>query len=645
MTRTRLPWSLLLALALLAAACTPPAPTQPEIARYSIEDFLGTTNFRGASFSPDNSKVLVSSDQTGIWNAYAIPTGGGEPVALTESTTESIYALGYFPSDERFLYTADQGGDELNHVYVREVDGSVRDLTPGEGFKAAFYGWAQDDETFYVATTERDRQRFDVYEYDAETYDRRMVYRNENDLEFASISPDRRTIALSKTVSNADADLYLLDVASGEARNVTPEEGDVVYTPMSFTPDGSALLALTNKDSEFNYLVRYDLADGSWSTVETADWDVSFSYYSRGGAYRITGINNDGRTELRLYDGISGEGVPLPELPDAEISSVGFSRDESMMAFYASTSRTPRDLFVQAVGDGGQPVQLTRSLNPNIDPEDLVMPEVVRFASYDGVEVPGVLYKPHGASAQHKVPALVWVHGGPGGQSRVGYSALIQYLVNHDYAVYAINNRGSSGYGKTFFHMDDRGHGNADLDDCVASKKMLADLGYVDPQRIGIIGGSYGGYMVLAALAFRPQEFAAGVDIFGVSNWWRTLNDIPPWWGESARAYFRNEFGSLDDEEYLKKISPLFHADRIVRPLLVLQGAKDPRVKKVESDEIVAAVKANGVPVEYVVFEDEGHGFRKKENQAKGYRAILAFLDRYLKDGAPRVGGGDAPVG
>ncbi len=238
---------------------------------------------------------------------------------------------------------------------------------------------------------------------------------------------------------------------------------------------------------------------------------------------------------------------------------------------------------------------------------------------------------PLGATDQSKVPALVWVHGGPGGQSRIGYRALIQYLVNHGYAIYAINNRGSSGYGKTFQQLDDQKHGEGDLDDCVHSKQMLIETGKIDPDRIGIIGGSYGGYMVCAALAFRPEEFNVGVDIFGVTNWYRTVQNIPPWW-EAQRKSLEKELGDFDDLEYFKKISPLFHVKNIRKPMMVLQGANDPRVLKVESDEMVAGVRQNGVFVEYLVFDDEGHGFRKKKNQLRGYRAILEFCDKYLKN-------------
>jgi len=201
-----------------------------------------------------------------------------------------------------------------------------------------------------------------------------------------------------------------------------------------------------------------------------------------------------------------------------------------------------------------------------------------------------------------------------------------------------VNNRGSSGYGKTFFKMDNRNHGDKDLKDCLWGKKYLSGLDYIDTAKIGIIGGSYGGYMTLAALSFHPNEFSAGVDLFGVANWLRTLKEVPPYW-ESFKKALYEEIGDPNtaDTVRLKQYSPLLHASNITKPLMVLQGANDPRVLKIESDEVVAAVKKNNVPVEYVVFPDEGHGFVKKENEIKGYGQILKFLDQYLKGGQPKT--------
>lgn len=599
-----------------------------KVTQYKPEDFLNTVNYRGASFSPDQNHILVYSDKGGVYNAYTINVESGEEKQLTDMD-ESVFAIGYFPNDERILFQQDKGGNELYHLFVRETDGSIEDLTPGENLRASFNGWADDNNSFFVSTNERDNRFFDLYEYDAGTYERELLYQNDEGYNIGFVSPDKKYLTLVKTHTRDNSDIYLYNFETEELSHLTPHEGDVNNFAETFSPCGKWLYYTTNADNEFLYLAKMNLESGETEKVLDPGWDVSYAYFSENGKYFVIGINNDSRTELRVYDAKSFEQVELPDIPDAEITSVRISDDESMMAFYASSSRNPRDLFLYTFEDGSLG-QLTTSLPSNINPADLVGGEVVRFTSSDGITIPGILYKPHQASAENKVPALVWVHGGPGGQSSLSYRALIQLLVNHGYVVYAINNRGSSGFGKTFYQLDDRDHGNGDLNDCVESKQMLIETGYVDAEKIGIIGGSYGGFMVLAALAFQPEAFEVGVNLFGVANWLRTLKSIPPYW-EAFRKALEKEMGSVEDEEYLKSISPLFHASNIVKPLMVLQGANDPRVLQVESDEIVEKVKANGVPVEYIVFDDEGHGFVKKKNQIKAYGAILDFLDKHLR--------------
>ncbi len=604
----------------------------PDVAKYTIEQFLKTTNYRGASFSPDFSKILASSDATGVFNVSSLPVNGDEPTQLTHSETESMFSVSYFPADERFLYSADKGGDELDHLFVRHPDGTTTDLTPGENLKAQFMAWAYDDRSFYVGTNERDPRYFDVYQYDTESLERELVFQNEDGYFPADVSPDGKVIALAKINNRDDSDIFLFNRDTGETTHLTPHEGEANFSLAAFSPDGEYAWLITDADSDFKYLVRQNLESGARETIARPEWDVAYADISKHGKYLVIATNEDGRTRIDVRDTASGESIELPEVDGANIDSIGISRDEQHLALYISADKIPGDLYYLKLANDETtvPARLTRSLNPVIDPAHLVSGEVVRFKSFDGREIPGILYRPHQATPAAQVPALVWVHGGPGGQSRVGYSALVQFLVNHGYAVYAINNRGSSGYGKQFEQLDNRDHGKGDLSDCVASKQMLVETGYVDPEAIGIIGGSYGGYMVLAALAFQPDEFAAGVDIFGVSNWHRTVQSIPPWW-EAQRAALETELGDFGDEEYFKSISPLFHADKIERPLMVLQGANDPRVLKVESDEIVEAVRTRDIPVEYLVFDDEGHGFRKKENQARGYQAILEFCDSYLK--------------
>ncbi len=622
--------SLALGAALIAGCGAPPAP---EIPRYDARQFYETEQVFGASFSPDETRVLMTSDRTGVMNVYAQPVAGGEPEALTASAAESRMSVAFFPEDDRILFTADEGGNELNHLYVRDPEGEVTDITPGENLKAGFSGFSEDGSRFFVTSNERDPQAFDLYEYDAATLERRLAWENPGGFQPGPVSGDGRWLATSRASNNADSDVYLVDLEdpSAEPRHVTPHEGDASHAPIGFPPGSSTLVYATNAHGEFNEAWTWDPATDEHAPLVQADWDVVFVYWSDAGTYRVSGVNADASTAITVLDTRSGEPLVLPDLPGGDISGVSFSPTETKMAFYLSSDTAPANLHVWDL-ETDQVAQLTDTLNPEIAREHLVEAEVIRYPSFDGLEIPSILYRPHGATADDPAPALVWVHGGPGGQSRKGYRAQIQHLVNHGYAVLAVNNRGSSGYGKTFFHMDDQRHGDVDLKDCVEARTYLETLDWVDGSRIGIIGGSYGGYMVGAALAFAPEVFDVGVNIFGVMNWVRTLSSIPPWWG-AARDSLYAELGDPEtDLERLTAISPLFHAANIVKPLFVVQGANDQRVLQIESDEIVEAVRANGTPVEYVIFPDEGHGFRKRENRITSANRIVAFLDTHLRE-------------
>jgi dipeptidyl aminopeptidase/acylaminoacyl peptidase len=635
--RMRSPAPLIIVAALSAAGCGAPPATQQSQAtaepfvpkQYSVADFYKNTEFAGASWSPDKQRILVSSNLSGIWNAYAVPAGGGDPLALTQSTTNSVFAVSYFPTDDRILFSSDEGGNELTHIHVRNPDGSTRDLTPGAKLKSRFLGWSGDDKSFFVATNERDERHFDVYEIASDTYKRTPFYRNTEGFELGPISRDKRYVALVKPRTTSDADIYLHDRQSNTTKNITAHTGTVNNFPADFSVDSSKLLYVSDKGREFAALLSYTVVSGGVSDAYVQDWDIVGAEYSKGGKYLVVYVNEDSRYSGRLLDAATLAPVPFSGAPKGTVRGISLARDDSAIAFYSSDGSVPDDLY--AGGVASAPRRVTNALNPAIRREDLVVPTVTRFKSYDGVEIPGLLYKPHQASREARGPALVLVHGGPGGQAQVDYSALKQALVNHGYVVFDINNRGSSGYGKTFYAMDDKKHGDADLRDVVASRQMLIDTGFVDPARIGIMGGSYGGYMVLAALTLQPDAFKVGVDLFGISNWVRTLSSIPPWWASFKEALYAEMGDPKTDAERLRRISPLFNASNIKAPLIVLQGANDPRVLKVESDEIVAAAKKNGVAVEYIVFPDEGHGFQKKQNEIKGYTAIIAFLDTHLK--------------
>ncbi|RUO59226.1 S9 family peptidase [Pseudidiomarina marina] len=637
----------IVAISLLLVACGKPAPetTQPaadaqstqqasakaEVPTFSAETFYNTVTLFGSSINHDGTAVLVTSDESGIFNVYSYPLDGSEPTQLTNSTTDAMMGVSWFPNDARMLYTADQGGNELNHLYVHREDGTTQDLTPGENLKAMFGGWHEDDMHFYVMTNERDNRYFDVYQYNAVDYSREMVFENNTGFNVDAISPNGRYMALSRTNSNADSDLFLVDLEAEavEPQLITPTDGNVQHNAYTFTHDSSKLIYGTDGHGEFYQAWAYDMASEEHSEHFVADWDVSFLYFSDSGKYQVVGVNADASTELTITDTTTGSEVVLPEHPPGDLRGVNFSDDDTTMVFYVNSDVSPSNLMFWQVGSENV-VQLTNTLAEGMEPEHLVHSQVIRYPSFDELSIPALLYKPHQASAENKVPAVIVIHGGPGGQARKGYSAMIQHLINHGYALLGVNNRGSSGYGKTFFHLDDQRHGEDDLQDIVYGKKYLQTLDWVDPDRIAVMGGSYGGYLTMAALAF-TDEFDAGINIFGVTNWVRTLESIPPWW-ESFRQSLYDELGDpATDGERLRRISPLFHADNIKAPVLVVQGANDPRVLQVESDEMVEAIRANNVPVEYVLFDDEGHGFSSKANRIEAQEAYVNFLNTHLK--------------
>lgn len=615
------------------AAFAVKAETPP---KYSAEAFYQTTDFRIAgskrAFSADGEKLLITSDETGVYNAYLLDLKTDERTPLTHSDASATYAVSFFPDGERFMYTSDDGGNELNHIYVDGPNMEPTDLTPGEELKAAFVDWIDDGAAFILETNERDSRFFDLYRYDAETFERELIFANDLGLAGVTVSRDGAYAAGVKPRTSADDDIYLVNLAQeGEPVNITEHEGNISHSIYEFTPEGDKLVYGTDEHGEFTQAWTYDLSSQTKEKLIEEDWDIYYVTYSPSGRYRVHATNADASTDVTITDRKSGKELKLPKgLPAGDLANVRFTEDEKTLAFLINASTSPSNVFTADI-KGRKFKQHTQALNPEIDPSHLVDSEVVRYKSFDELEIPSILYKPKGATAENPVPALVFVHGGPGGQTRTGYSATIQHLVNHGYAILGANNRGSSGYGKTYYHMDDKKHGEVDLQDIVYGRAYLESLDWVDSEKIGVIGGSYGGYMVMAALAFEPEVFDVGINIFGVTNWVRTLTSIPPWW-ESFKEALYDEMGDPEtDGERHRRISPLFHADNVTKPVLIVQGANDPRVLQVESDEMVEALRENGVPVEYVLFPDEGHGFRSRDNRITASEAYVTFLDKYLR--------------
>jgi dipeptidyl aminopeptidase/acylaminoacyl peptidase len=608
----------------MAATCY----SQTAVKQYTIEQFYKTIAFGGGNFNKAENKIIVHDNSSGIFNIYEIDLATKEKKQLTNSEKESYYAIDYIPGTSDFMYSADKGGNENTHIYLQKGDDSVTDLTPGVKEKADFFTWNHQKTAFYYTSNVRDSRFFDLYKMSPGNWKPALLYQNEKGFDVASISPNENWLVLTKSITSDKNEMYLLNRKTNELKKLSAET-EATYSPQSFELDNSAFYYTTNEGSEFTYLTKYDIATGKQQKIFSDKWDVMYMYTSEKGKYRVIGVNEDGRNKILMYDHKSGKQLAFPTIKDGYVQGVSISPTEKNMIVYVVSDRSPVNLYSFNFASKKLD-KLTNSLNPEIDPNDLVDAEVVRFKSFDDLLIPAIFYKPKYAAAGNKVPALVWVHGGPGGQSTAGYSQSIQYFVNHGYAILAVNNRGSSGYGKTYYKMDNRNHGDKDLKDCVWGKKWLAQQTYINPADIGIYGGSYGGFMSLAGIIQYPAEFKVGVDLFGVTNWLRTLQSIPAYW-ESFRKALYDEMGDpAIDSVRLRSISPLFNTDKIKTPLLVLQGSNDPRVLQVESDEIVAGAKKNGTPVEYVLFPDEGHGFRKKENQMKAARVTLLFLNKYL---------------
>ncbi len=617
----------------LLGSCANEEPT--EVKTYAIDKFVKNISVFGDDISNDNRKILMTSNEPGIFNLFEIDIEDGSKKQITNSEKESFYGIGYVPNTEKILYSADKGGNEIDHIYLLEEDGSSLDLTPGEEEKVIFFDWDEDQTHFYYESNKRNPQVFDLYKMSISNWEPEMVYQNDEGLVINDMTFDESAFCVFEPITSSENKLYLIDSKDNSKIEISKEPGS--YFSAGFSKDNRFFYFITDAGKEFSYLNRYDIASGVEEIVYETDWDVMYSYESDNEKYRVIAINEDGKNNIIILDNESGKPIFFPEIKDGDITSVSFSKDESLLLLTIGTSKAPSNLYIYNISTQ-ELKKMTETLNPDINPDDLVSAEVIRYKSFDGIEIPAIYYQPKLASKKNRVPALVWVHGGPGGQSRVGFNTLIQYLVNHGYAVLAVNNRGSSGYGKTFFKMDDQNHGEKDLQDCIWGKKWLQQQEIIDPNKVGIIGGSYGGFMVMAAMTNQPDAFEIGINLYGVTNWLRTLRNIPPWWGAAKDALYAEMGDPATDSVRLYRISPLFHADNISKPIMVLQGAKDPRVLKIESDEIVEAIKANNVPVEYVLFEDEGHGFVKTDNRIEAYSRILKFADVYLKNTPPKDG-------
>lgn len=607
-----------------------PAPEKPKPVVHApkapvplAEYFKIRRNF-GASFSFDESLVAYMSDEGGRMDVWAQPVAGGPAKQLTH-VKDMVAGFWFSPTQDLVVFGADIGGDELMQLYT--TDSSGREpvaLFPDDpkGTRNDFVDWARDGKTFIYKSSRRDPKAQDVYEYDLAKKKSSLVWQADGKLDAVLVSRDHQQLVAVETVTDADSNIYLVK-RGGKAQLLTPHSGEIGLQPLDFSPDGKSLLYVSDEGSEFAALFSMDLASKKSTPVLQAKWDVSNAGFSFSGRYLFTVVNDDGAPRLALGDAKTKKPVPLPSV-GGPAQPVAFSKSDRWFAVWLQADNAPASLWLIDL-QAQKARQLVDPLPPSLKDRRFAAATSVRVKSFDGQEVPAFLYQPEGPGP---FPALIDVHGGPTAQSMRRFGAFDQYLVSKGYAVLVPNVRGSTGYGKTWTKLDNKDLGGAPLKDIVACKQWLAANAKVDPNRVVVFGGSYGGYMALAAATFTPKEFAANVDIFGPSDLKSLVESFPAYWAAFATFIYK-KFGDpkdAADAQYQHDRSPLYFVERIERPLLVVQGTNDARVKKDQSDRIVEALKKRGVPVDYLVIEGEGHGFSKTEN----YELVMQTTDRFL---------------
>ncbi|ELZ19588.1 peptidase S9 prolyl oligopeptidase active site domain protein [Haloterrigena salina JCM 13891] len=603
---------------------------------YEIERYLNIRSAYGTSFGPDGERLSFLMNTTGTPQVWTLE----EPRAWPEQRTfydERVTFASWSPERPELIFGMDEGGNERAQLFTLDAEtGEIENLTAMPDAKHRWGGWSHDGERFAFASNRRDESVFDIYVQDRDERgaDAELVYEGDGWLSLSGWSPDDSRLLVSQAYSNFDQELYVLDLAADEPdlEHLTPHEGDVRYQSASWAPDGEGIYLVTDEgDAETLYLAYLDLESGALETVADGDgWNVGGIALDDETGRFVYSRNVEGYTDLTVgefdeSDPTAFETFPEPDLPGGISGGVSFDPDAERFALSTTGDAVNTNVFVVDV-ESGETEQWTSAPTAGIPPESFDDSELVHVESFDGLEVPGFLTLPDDAE-DGETPVIVDIHGGPESQRRPSFSSVKQYFLDRGYAYFEPNVRGSSGYGADYASLDDvekRMDSVADIEACV---EWLREHPAVDPDRIAAKGGSYGGFMVLAALTEYPDLWAAGIDVVGIANFVTFLENTGDWRRELREA----EYGSLaEDREFLEEISPTNNIENIEAPLFVLHGANDPRVPVGEAEQIAEKAEKQGVPVRKLIFEDEGHGFSKLENRIEAYSAIADFLDEHV---------------
>jgi dipeptidyl aminopeptidase/acylaminoacyl peptidase len=579
------------------------------------------------SFSPDGKSIAFLSNLSGVPHIFVVPTSGGWPYQIT-SGNDPVGAPLWAPKGDLIAFTRAPGGGLNTQIYVVSTDGTgERRLTAGGKTNNSLGAWSEDGKTLTMSSNERDPATFDAYTVDVKSGKRTLVAKIGGIGGLSETSRDGRLAVLSKTRSRGDNDLFLVDLAKKTEQLLTKhtppalsfgrvsDDGKWVYLGTNVERDrfafGRIPIGANGKPGDFELLSEH----------KTGELD-GFAL-SPDGKLAIVSWNVAGRNELWATDTAAKSSKHM--LPGQILGNLRFSRDGKQLAMTVSGPTDPTDIWVYDVATQKQ-WQVTQSPAPGIRTSKLVTPELVTFKAHDGLELSGWLYKPPGARGP--APYVLSFHGGPEGQERPALRSDYQALLEQGIGVLAPNVRGSSGFGKKFVNLDNGEKRLESLKDIKACVDYLVTNKLANPKKIGVTGGSYGGYMTMAALTEYPDLFAAGANLFGIVNFATFFSHSEPWMGAISTI----EYGDpKTQKELLEKLSPIHKVDRIKAPLLVLHGANDTNVPVIEAEQIVNALKKRKVPVEYILFPDEGHGWRKTTNRITSTVAITKFFVKYLK--------------
>jgi dipeptidyl aminopeptidase/acylaminoacyl peptidase len=582
---------------------------------------------RSPSFSPDGKRIAFISDRGGVPQVWMASSEGGEPKQVTR-LEDQVGSVAWSPDGKWLAFSLAPGGGLNEQIYLVGPDGGEpRRITEGGQVNNRLAGWS--GRYLRFSSNRRDPGALDSYVHDAGTGETRLVAQSPGVGALTDITEDGKRAVVGRQKSRGDNNLHLVDLATGREELLTPHEPPGTFGGGLFSPDGATVYLASNKDSDRVGFAKVALGpDGKPGPIqrlklrEDAELD-DFQVDEQGKTAALI-WNVGGRSELELLDLATLKATPVP-LAGEIAGGLDFSADGRSLALTLSGSKLPVDVWVLDLASR-RLRQVTQSPREGVDLATLVAPELVRFPAHDGLELSGWLYRPAGAKGPG--PVVVSFHGGPEGQERPAFSSTYQALLSRGIGVFAPNVRGSSGFGKKFVNLDNgplRFDGVKDIKSCV---DFLVGQRIAEPGRIGIMGGSYGGYMTMAGITEYPDLFAAGANLFGIVNFETFFSHTQPW----MAAISTIEYGDpATQKDLLRSLSPLHKLDRVKAPTLVLHGANDTNVPVVEAEQVVETLKKRGVPVDYVLFPDEGHGFRKTPNRIRSTVAIVRWFEQHLQ--------------